>query len=95
MTFPLIGASYHEPSLTIFSMSLMPVLPLIGTTFALHGLRPFHSAVLCDAVIIMLPSALSVPFAKYVIGVEHKPILITSAPAEFMPFVRASKSPFE
>ena len=51
-------------SITIRSMSLMPFAPEIGTAFARQSLQPFHSFVLCEAVIITLPSGRSVPFAK-------------------------------
>ena len=51
------GGSLRSISATIFSMSLMPVAPEIGTAFALQSLQPFHSFVLWEAVIITLPSA--------------------------------------
>ena len=50
-------------SVTMRSMSAMPVAPEIGTACARHSLKPFHSAGLCEAVIMIEPSAPSEPFA--------------------------------
>ena len=58
------GGSFRLMPSKIFSMSLMPVAPEIGTAFALQSLQPFHSFVLCEAVIITEPSAFKVAFAK-------------------------------
>ena len=43
---------------------MIPVEPEIGTAFARQSLKPFHSPGLWLAVIMTLPSAFSVPFAK-------------------------------
>ena len=58
------GGSLRSISATMRSMSLMPVAPEIGTAPARQSLQPFHSLVLCEAVIITLPSALRREFAK-------------------------------
>ena len=60
---PAAGSPVVMPA-TRRSMSLIPVAPDMGTAFALHSLQPFHSFVLCEAVIITEPSALSFAFAK-------------------------------
>ena len=59
-----VGGSLPLMPATSFSMSLMPVAPEIGTAFALQSLQPFHSFVLCEAVIMTDPSAPSFAFAK-------------------------------
>ena len=58
-----MGDGANASSCTIRSMSAMPVAPLIGTALARHSLKPFHSAVLCEAVMITLPSAPRLPLA--------------------------------
>jgi len=61
----------------------MPVAPEIGTAFALQSLQPFHSFVLCEAVIITEPSAFSVPFrGRGEADVEDFHALVDEAPGE-------------
>ena len=58
------GGSWASISPTMRSMSFRPVAPEIGTAAARQSLQPFHSLVLCEAVIIAEPSAPSEALAK-------------------------------
>ena len=64
VTAPGVAAGGSKAlSVTMRSMSAMPVSPEMGTACARQSLKPFHSAGLCEAVIITEPSAPSEPLA--------------------------------
>ena len=83
----LTGATRSHAAL-FAGFTLMP----IGTAFSRHTLKPLYAPGLCEAVIIAPPAARNVAVAKYRIGVDTRPMSITSAPSPRSPDTNASRS---